>query len=119
MNKNQQLIHHIVHKIGVHDMGGMFDGSSSEMPLNALVDLAHAELVNSIMTSPPELCNICGCAFNEEKYLIDGAVKKNGSWAFMCPDCFSQYGKGIGWGIGQLYLKRSSDWLMVAGFSPD
>ena len=53
---------------------------------------------------------------NNDKYLIDGATKQ-GPWAYMCVDCFREYGTFIKWGFGQLYQKiNKNEWLLVAGY---
>jgi hypothetical protein len=38
----------------------------------------------------------------------------------MCPSCFPKYGKGIGYGVGQLYMfqLKNRKWLKVGGFAP-
>ena len=43
-------------------------------------------------------------------------MKHNGAGACMCPKCFRLHGTGIGWGIGQLYLRQNNRWLLVGGF---
>jgi len=38
----------------------------------------------------------------------------------MCASCYSKHGKGIGYGIGQVYLKQDNGkWLKVGGVAPD
>lgn len=48
--------------------------------------------------------------------MIDGITKPSGTGAYMCPRCYHLHGVGIGWGIGQLYLRENNRWLLVAGF---
>ena len=96
------------------------DASSTERPLDELVDEAQAFKRNCYFVEPPIECDLCKCAFNEEKYLIDGRLKGVRAWAFMCADCFAEQGSGIGWGVGQLYRReRDSSWLLVSGFNPN
>lgn len=40
-------------------------------------------------------CDICG-----EKARFD-AKTKNGPWGYLCAECFSTYGIGLGTGLGQ------------------
>ena len=50
--------------------------------------------------SKPEQCDICKKPITT--VFIDGNTSFGG-WANMCPDCHSQYGKGLGTGKGQKY----------------
>ena len=119
MKANERLIHHIVRKLGARQMGGIVDASSTERPLDELADDLEAVARNRLFINPPEICDLCGCAFDEEKYLIDGGIKGSSMWACMCADCFTEQGKGIGWGSGQLYRRQhDGSWLLVAGFGP-
>lgn len=71
----------------------------------------------SLHPDPPEACDLC----NEGKFgfFIDGETA-NGAWANMCPRCFMQVGRGIGWGVGQLYRDRGEGrWQCVAGGPPE
>jgi hypothetical protein len=62
-------------------------------------------------------CDGCGAALREDEYFVDGALKNQPGWACLCPRCFDQHGKGIGWGVGQLYRNEGKDsWLLVGGF---
>jgi hypothetical protein len=66
--------------------------------------------------SPPVQCHICGIHLATQKYFVDGRRKSNSGWACMCPDCFSEHGESVGWGIGQLYLNQgNASWLQVGG----
>lgn len=64
------------------------------------------------------VCDFCRKIFDKEKYFIDGKTNK-GPWGLMCKDCFSKYGIGIQWGLGQLYMNTKNGWLLVGGYSPD
>jgi hypothetical protein len=47
--------------------------------------------------------------------IIDG-VTTYGSWALMTPECHSEYGRGLGIGRGQKYVKQADGkWLRVEG----
>ena len=88
--------------------------------LSKLADLSKAK-ERQIHSSPhPETCGMCSKDLKEEKYYIDGALKRSGVWANMCPKCFFEHGENIGWGEGQLYMQETDgSWLLVSGFSPD
>lgn len=45
-------------------------------------------------------CDFCN---GEAKY--DGKTKM-GAWAYMCEECFKEYGIGLGYGIGQRLVLR-------------
>jgi hypothetical protein len=51
--------------------------------------------------------------------MVDGRFRDSVVWGCMCADCFGFRGEGLGWGVGQLYLRNAEGWLQVAGFSPD
>ena len=57
--------------------------------------------------------------FTDQKYLADCELKNQPGWSLMCAECFSKHGKGIGYGVGQLYMKQDNGkWLKVGGFAP-
>lgn len=60
-------------------------------------------------------CDLCGKLFADETYMVDGGVKGVSGAACMCADCFSDHGRGLGWGYGQLYRQTAEGWLLVAG----
>jgi hypothetical protein len=107
---------------GVDDTASTLDTpdlkQSTCSPLDALVNIEEARLRETYFTPPPEVCDLCRRYMAKEKYMIDGGVKEERYWACMCANCFSTKGRGIGWGIGQLYLRDPKGWLEVAGFSP-
>lgn len=84
------------------------------------IDLKKGEAVGKIYSCPPDSCDQCGQSFDDSTMFVDGRLKGDLMWSIMCADCFNSHGEGIGWGNGQLYMKRADgDWLMVAGFPPD
>lgn len=119
-NANETLVHNICVKIGRrYNEHGVIDGSSHEKRLESLVDLARAQRERVYWCGSLEKCDLCKCTLSDEKFMIDGGIKGHGAWANMCADCFNETGRGIGWGMGQLYLKQPKGWLLVAGFPPD
>jgi hypothetical protein len=47
---------------------------------------------------------VCGCdVCNSPRAIVDGKTK-SGLWANMCTACFSEYGVGIGTGLGQVLI---------------
>ena len=92
--------------------------SNSHLDLDALVDMPEAVRHNIYFSPPPSECDLCQKALSEEKYMIDGGVRGVGYWACMCANCYLKKGRGIGWGVGQLYLRSKHGWLAVAGLDP-
>lgn len=91
---------------------------SNSHALDALVDMDEAKRRLVYFSPPPEHCDLCRRSLHEETYMIDGGVKDVSGWACMCSKCFQTKGRGIGWGIGQLYLRDNQGWLEVGGFGP-
>ena len=104
-------------KIEPRDHGNFIDVSSSILLLllDELVDMDFAKKKNLYFDGAPDECDIRKCSFEDEKYMIDGKLLNHFSWAYMCADCFRAFGEDISWGKGQLYLRNSSGWLLVAG----
>ncbi|WP_186381700.1 endonuclease NucS domain-containing protein [Burkholderia sp. KBS0801] len=114
--KNAKLVNVIVGKIAPRESNGIFDSSSTELILDGMADLTRGLQEQQFFGNPPEECDICSCPLSEEKYMVDGAVQSaGGAWACMCGDCFVTQGKGLGLGVGQLYLRHADAWLKVAG----
>ncbi|TOO92131.1 hypothetical protein [Vibrio parahaemolyticus] len=75
---------------------------------------------SELFADPPISFDLCGTELEHEKYFVDGSLRNQRLWAFMCSDCFSTQGKGVGWGVGQLYRNEGKNrWLLVAGFNDD
>jgi hypothetical protein len=65
-------------------------------------------------------CDICKCELETTMFdgrTVVGAARHPGPWAYMCPECFSQYGNGLGMGRGQRFTRRDkhSPWVCVEG----
>lgn len=90
--------------------------SDCELELDRIADIQRGQKEKKYFIGDPEICDICKISFHSQKYMIDGAVKPSGVGACMCPRCYHVHGVGIGWGIGQLYLRKNNRWLLVAGF---
>jgi hypothetical protein len=118
VEKNKKLVQQIVTKIALRSSGGTIDGSSAERLLDEQADINHGRQLGEFFVDAPGECDRCCGSFSEEKYMIDGKLRGAGAWGFMCADCFGFVGEGIGWGVGQLYLKEKDKWLLVGGFSP-
>ena len=73
-----------------------------------------------IYAGDPESCDLCGTGLIEQGFFVDG-VTKDGAWANMCSGCVAKDGRGIGWGVGQLYRAQITPdaemtrWVMIAG----
>ena len=62
-------------------------------------------------------CHLCGCSLEAKGLFVDGSLRTNKGTANMCAKCFYQDGKGLGWGVGQLYARQASgSWRLVYGF---
>jgi hypothetical protein len=61
-------------------------------------------------TGKPEKCNLCNTPITTN--FVDGKVAGYSSWAIMCPECFRDFGIGLGMGRGQLYAKQSDERYM-------
>lgn len=94
------------------------DSGSSHLALDNIVDLERANEDPCHFSPPPTECDLCSQSLAGERYMIDGAVRGLSGWACMCAGCYLSRGRKIGWGYGQLYLRDSDGWLLVAGFPP-
>lgn len=66
-----------------------------------------------------ESCDICQSDLTSRGLYVDGNVRNSHLWANMCIPCFKTSGRGIAWGMGQLYAKQpTGQWRCVAGFRP-
>lgn len=90
--------------------------SECEHELDRIADVQRGQKEKEYYINAPEVCDICKISFRHQKYMIDGAMKPNGIGAYMCPMCYRLHGVGIGWGVGQLYLRQNDQWLLVGGF---
>lgn len=62
-------------------------------------------------------CGLCGCPLDGKGMFVDGWLRDQRTTTNMCAACFASRGKGIDWGIGQLYARQpDGSWRMVAGF---
>lgn len=119
MEKNEKLVRQIVNKILPRDNGGIMDGSSAERMLDEIADMDRGRKRKQYYVDPPSECDLCKCSLAKEKYMVDGKVRNSHVWANMCSDCAVFCGDGIGWGMGQLYLKDEKGWLLVGGFADE
>lgn len=119
VDKNQTLVNQILFKIHPRDKGVFFDSNNTDISLEKYVDMETAKKRNIFYSDAPDICDICKVPLSHEKFMVDGAVQGDFSWANMCADCFCAYGVKIGWGYGQLYKREADKWLLVGGFCPD
>lgn len=90
--------------------------SDCDLELDGIADIQRGQKEKEYFIGAPEICDICKISFHSQKYMIDGVTKPSGAGACMCPRCYHLHGVGIGWGVGQLYLRENNRWLLVAGF---
>jgi hypothetical protein len=90
-----------------HDLAGFwFDAMAND----------GAAVQDCYFINPPANCDLCERAFAQEECFVDGRVKGAGGCGFMCLDCFSELGAGLGLGLGQLYRREwDGRWLLVPG----
>ena len=53
--------------------------------------------------SPPEVCDLCSQPLPDVAY---DARTAYGPWGWLCPDCFTRAGVGLGLGKGQRYQRQ-------------
>jgi len=58
----------------------------------------------STLVDSPRYCDFCDTTKTEAKY--DGATSM-GPWAYMCEQHYSQYGEGLGLGLGQRLIVKT------------
>lgn len=107
----------LIDQIGRHWNGAMavFDNTENGKSLERFVDLENGKLKKIFWGGEIPSCDICDNDMVHEHYMVDGSLP-GGAWANMCAKCFEKNGVGIGWGVGQLYLKTDEGWLLVGGF---
>jgi len=82
-------------------------------------DLVKAEKDPFYFRNAPVGCDICGSLFWTGQYMADCSLDFGGAGC-VCEQCFYDHGIGIGYGVGQLYLKQADGkWLLVGGAPPD
>ena len=101
------------------DFMKMLDKCTGEEMLQKHIDMDRANKEQSYFCGTVEQCDICQCYFRDQQYLVDCELKDKPGWCYMCGSCFSKHGKGIGYGVGQLYMRQpNGKWLKVGGFAP-
>jgi len=58
-----------------------------------------------------ESCNLCGEVIVKE--FVDGRIKQELAWAYMCLACHAKHGVGIGTGLGQVYQKQGDNFVLL------
>jgi hypothetical protein len=61
----------------------------------------------------PKNCDMCNAYITNEFY--DTRIVHIGSWGSLCPECFLQYGAGLGIGSGQHYQLRPDNKFHCVG----
>lgn len=60
-----------------------------------------------VTASPPTSCPLCNAPLASEAY--DARIQRGpftGTWAWMCPECFSELAGSLGTGSGQHYCRH-------------
>ena len=93
---------------------------NSEKEFDDVADLVKGRKAGICYCNPAGTCDKCGDSLKSHKYMIDGSVRGSTVWGNYCSNCYAEFGRGIGWGHGQLYMQtRGKRWLLVGGFPPD
>jgi len=90
--------------------------------VNLMIGLRRAQVIgwNGRPVDPAETCDLCSYPVEQAGLYVDGAIKKGGGmWANMCLPCFLEKGRGVGWGVGQVYRHDGIGWQCIAGGSPE
>ena len=90
--------------------------SEAESELVSQIDVRNivhdGELVEGIPGNGCEYCKIPSLRLN---HIVDG-LNRDGDFAWMCPDCWVEHGRGLGIGKGQLFTKQpSGKWICTTG----
>ena len=111
---------HLVVKLGRRLNSGIVDGGNADRQMEKLVELETSG-ERYALGELASFCGQCGCAFEEENYLVDAMIPGTGGlWASLCADCYDEAGASIGWGRGQLYRRvQPNSWQLVAGGPPE
>jgi len=92
----------------------------SERTLSKKADEATGRRLGEICLDSLSACDLCERSLADRKYVVNGRLRGDLMWAYMCSQCFLRRGEGLGWGNGQLYSRQpNGDWLLVAGFPPE
>jgi hypothetical protein len=119
LSKRKELVGDLALEIGSRwDGVRVEDDSVGEHKLRDLVDFKEGKKRNVLWMGEIVRCDVCDHGFTNDQYMVDAATAQ-GPWANMCAHCFERQGAQIGWGKGQLYLRTSEGWLLVAGFGPE
>lgn len=69
---------------------------------------------------PAAECDFCRLNLKSDALYVDGSVQNGGgAWANMCMTCYLERGRGIGWGVGQLYRHDGIGWQCIGGGAPE
>lgn len=52
----------------------------------------------------PIHCQLCSTLIRDCFY--DAKLQPSGRWGKVCPECFKEYGMGLGVGLGQRYCRK-------------
>lgn len=101
--------------------GKMLDTFKYEIA-TLMIGLRRAQVVgtNDRPCDVAEKCDLCRIPVEQSGLYVDGSVKHfGGMWANMCFPCFLERGRGLGWGVGQLYRHDGIGWQCIAGGMPN
>lgn len=122
VDQNVDEVHKIVEIFMEHDVGfqsaiGRHVSSGiveAEMALQEAVGGEPRAADGKYWIGDLEGCDCCGRPFRERRFMVD-AILKGGTGANLCALCFSEHGRGLGPGLGQLYTPTPKGWLLIAG----
>lgn len=119
--REHTFVHHLVAKIGRRLHLGFVDGSDREIPLRELAERSTLDGTRHESSELPAQCDLCGCAFAEENFLVEVARPDFGdATASTCADCVDDTGMIVDQGEARLYRRVDPDtWERVRFDEPD
>ena len=90
------------------DFMKILDKACGEEMLQKHIDMDRALKKSSYYCGKAK-CELCHGDFKDQQYLVDCEMKDHpAAWSLMCASCYSKHEKGIGYGLGQLYMNKDS-----------
>lgn len=65
--------------------------------------------MKKIKAIAPENCDLCKDTLRRFDTFYDGRLQGRSQWAWLCAECWQQYGAGLGTGTGQEYDSTSNE----------
>lgn len=106
VEREQTFMHHLVTKLGRRIKHGFVDGSDTDLPLRELAQISTLDGQRYEAAALRSHCELCGCAFAEENFLVEAVVPdRGGVSASLCADCVADTGATVGTHQSKLYKR--------------